>query len=264
MKYLKKGIAIGRIAVEPFVKVSIDLLNPEFINDSKVPWSGYLTSDDHGNFNLIANIDPSKLYTKPAIARWMLHEEGGHHVQIKGLWERAIREGKMNPAVGLTSMTSPLNTYAEIAPYIAEKQLRRVYPELTEDEDTALHAEIEDMYGELFTMAVHRAIAKVVRGVDDKERQAIIDEACAVLPREPYERIEAVVSNAQTKPTYRAAFASYGYIRQLMEGLTGPEYGSLIKDIYSSAQTLQQAEALVRPYREDVKTVACQEWQEEP
>ncbi len=236
-----RGIAMTRAVVSRYVQWPDEELDFKFQNLPEKNWSASVATDEDGNFTAIANVNPGRGWTRGRAWLMPFHEIGGHYVQAKQ-WQQAIREGHMDPALGLTAFTSPETAYLEIIASAAEMLMLKG----VDTEEERVIAEIQLCNEELKNAALHNAHVQINHG---HAEQAVLAEAVELLPLMDPVTIKRAIQNGRNNPMDRANQSVYYPARELVRPLMSIDDPEILKSalgtMYSSSLTYQEVRELV-------------------
>lgn len=235
-----------QVVAARYVPVTETSITPDkWYRNKKIPWSGHISTDRDGNVVLLVNTHPNLRHTVARIALWSLHEVGGHknHMDVM---RSEIQQGAISPAVGLTSMLSPENTFMELQPAFTESLM----PEFARTEEERAVSDIELAHGDLFMAVLYNAAIRVSRERVTKDFvEQTIDEAAQDVLFMPRARHETLIKAAMTQPTYRGALLTYAQVRLIMDPVIvsddNDQRRTVMHDLYRKALTVAQAKQLV-------------------
>ena len=236
----KLAMPLARTALRPHSRLITPHIDIKPVNLPKVFWSGYIFSDNYGNMQVTANINPSRRYTRARILQWCLHE--GEHYDHFDERAESVASRRMSPAANLTGMASPETVQLEGGAGPSEDKL----PDLAQSEEERNNFELERTSAKTFTAVIHNATIDINSGVPEKQ---VIKEAQDLLLREEPERIRTIILQSRDLPEARAVIPTYQFSYELMAPLfkvSDPEKRKQgLDEFHKRALTIPQMRQLV-------------------
>lgn len=173
----------------------------------KATWAGYFTTDAFGNFKLLVNTNTERFpHTMGGLARLGAHEIGGHALQAS-IWRAGISAGRVDPALGITTIHDPEVTHLEAVAQMAEELF---VPTGSWDYSFATR------YQRYRFMVYHNAHYAINTGEREKD---VIAYTAKHLPFEPLANIEGSIQDRRDDPIFRAYGMCYAPAYQLVSPL---------------------------------------------
>jgi hypothetical protein len=185
-------------------------------------------------------INTAAVYTLGRIAAVGIHEHT-HDTQVSVLLRQGIALGDINPAAGVTSITSPVNTHLEAAPQLMEHTLPIILRP-------------EEQWQARFHLAYTRLRFEVEHNThlminDGKPEAEVLAYAVERLPFEPADRILQDLQAGRDDPIARAAIGQYipafRQVEPLLAVPTAVRQRAIVQ-LMSRPLTLRQVEQVVQ------------------